>query len=175
MRSHGRGNLLFLIARLHQRNINVNRNVKIHQMSALAKSLGDAKVSVMNHSKLLPEGAAEHEDYAHWGREFAKRLVNVLCNISLDLWGTEWSQMAYETIARLLKAEPDKEIKDLVCNAQEMLDGRGDRSWLVWAKVRLMPETTRKAQEEEAEAAHVEKERRETADHEAREVEEHRQ
>jgi hypothetical protein len=82
--------------------------------------------------------------------------------------------MAYETIVRLLKAEPDNKINDLVRNAQETLDGHGNRTWLVWAKVRLMPETMWKVEEEIAEAVHVEKEHRETADREAREVEEHR-
>jgi hypothetical protein len=80
--------------------------------------------------------------------------------------------MAYETIARLLKAEPDEEINDLVRDAQETLDGRGDRSWLVWVKERLMPETTRKVCEEAEEAARIKRERQEIVEREVKEVEE---
>jgi hypothetical protein len=57
-----------------QRQSQTSRLVK---MSALAKSLQDAKVLVADHSKSLPDGAAEHEDYVTWGHKFLKRLVSV--------------------------------------------------------------------------------------------------
>jgi hypothetical protein len=72
---------------------------RLVKMSTLVKSLQDAKVSVADHAKSMPEGAAEHEDYATWGREFAKRLVSVLRNDLMDFGSTELRQTAYETIA----------------------------------------------------------------------------
>jgi hypothetical protein len=46
-------------------------------MSTLIKSLGEAKVKVVDHGKSLPDGAAEHEDYEVWGHKFMKRLVSI--------------------------------------------------------------------------------------------------
>jgi hypothetical protein len=58
-------------------------------MSVLVKSLQDMKVSVTDHAKSMLEGAAEDSDYEHWGREFLKRLVSVLCNDLMDFGSTE--------------------------------------------------------------------------------------
>jgi hypothetical protein len=76
----------------------------------------------------------------------------------------------YEKIARMTKTPADDEIEAIVTKAQQTFDGMNDRTWLPWAGMRLMPEMTRKAQEEEEEAVCVQKEHRETADRKAREV-----
>jgi hypothetical protein len=52
----------------------------------------------------------------------------------------------------MAKATKDDEIEALVMEAQQTSDGLGVKMWLEWVGTRLMPETTQKVREEEAEA-----------------------
>jgi hypothetical protein len=64
----------------------------------------------------------------------------------------------------------DPEVESLIAEAQETLDGKGERSWLEWARERLMPETTRKVREEAEEAVRIKRKHWEIVEREVKEA-----
>jgi hypothetical protein len=64
----------------------------------------------------------------------------------------------YKKVMKMAKTPVDDEIEALVSEAQQTFNRLNERAWLLWAGARLMLGMMRKVEEEEAEAAHVEKE-----------------